>query len=532
VKRSHTDEDLQARPEDERLPFGRTVAFGLQHVLTMYGGIIAPPLILGQAAGLDAGMIALLVAGCLFIGGLATILQSWGLPFFGSKLPLVQGTSFAAVSTMTAIVGANADPEKGLRTVFGSIMVAALIGFIIAPFFAKLIRFFPPVVTGVVITMIGFSLFDVAAGWAMGGNAKAADYGSVKSLLLALGTFVVIVILSKLGNAAISRLSILLGIVVGTVVAAVIGMADFSSVGKGAIVEVPRPLMFGLPIFEIGSIISLTIVILVILTETTADILAVGEITGAKVDSKRIANGLRADMASTFVAPFFNTFTQSAFAQNVGLVALTKVKSRFVVTAGGFILLILGLLPVLGRVVAAIPSPVLGGAGLFLFGTVAASGIRTLAKVDYSGFNLIIVGASLAFGGLPVVSPDIYDQLPTWLSTILHSGINSAAIMAVLLNIVFNEFTRGNSKRGSVFAAAPPRMVTQEELGGLREGDVLQDGKLFDKEGNEVPVVTAEHKIAVLSQHVEECKTNSIPIPDHVETELHRTKSLRGPSLN
>jgi NCS2 family nucleobase:cation symporter-2 len=343
---------------------------------------------------------------------------------------------------------------------------------------------------------------------------------------------VVIVILSKLGNAAISRLSILLGIVVGTVVAAVIGMADFSSVGKGAIVEVPRPLMFGLPIFEIGSIISLTIVILVILTETTADILAVGEITGAKVDSKRIANGLRADMASTFVAPFFNTFTQSAFAQNVGLVALTKVKSRFVVTAGGFILLILGLLPVLGRVVAAIPSPVLGGAGLFLFGTVAASGIRTLAKVDYSGFNLIIVGASLAFGGLPVVSPDIYDQLPTWLSTILHSGINSAAIMAVLLNIVFNEFTRGNSKRGSVFAAAPPRMVTQEELGGLREGDVLQDGKLFDKEGNEVPVVTAEHKIAVLSQHVEECKTNSIPIPDHVETELHRTKSLRGPSLN
>jgi NCS2 family nucleobase:cation symporter-2 len=232
------------------------------------------------------------------------------------------------------------------------------------------------------------------------------------------------------------------------------------------------------------------------------------------------------------VAPFFNTFTQSAFAQNVGLVALTKVKSRFVVTAGGFILLILGLLPVLGRVVAAIPSPVLGGAGLFLFGTVAASGIRTLAKVDYSGFNLIIVGASLAFGGLPVVSPDIYDQLPTWLSTILHSGINSAAIMAVLLNIVFNEFTRGNSKRGSVFAAAPPRMVTQEELGGLREGDVLQDGKLFDKEGNEVPVVTAEHKIAVLSQHVEECKTNSIPIPDHVETELHRTKSLRGPSLN
>jgi xanthine permease len=530
LKQRHADADVEKNPEDERLPIGRTITFGLQHVLTMYGGIIAPPLIIGQAAGLDAEMIALLVAGCLFIGGLATLLQSWGLPFFGSKLPLVQGTSFAGVSTMTAIVGANADPQDGLRAVFGSIMVAAVIGFVIAPFFAKLIRFFPPVVTGVVITMIGFSLFGVAADWTMGGDATAKDYGSVTNLLLALATFVVIVVLSKLGNAAISRLSILLGIVVGTVVAAAVGMTDFSEVGHGSIVEFPRPLAFGGPIFEVGSIISMTIVIIVTLTETTADILAVGEITGAKVDSKRIANGLRADMASTFVAPFFNTFTQTAFAQNVGLVALTKVKSRFVVTAGGFILVILGLLPILGRVVAAIPSPVLGGAGLFLFGTVAASGIRTLAKVDYSGFNLIIVGASLAFGGMPVVTPNIYDQLPTWLETILHSGISSATLMAVLLNIIFNEIKRGNAKAGSVFAAAPPRMVTQEELGGLREGDVLQDGKLFDKDGNEVPVVTAEHKISVLSQHVEKCKTNSIPIPEHVETELNRTKSLQGPS--
>lgn len=303
-----------------------------------------------------------------------------------------------------------------------------------------------------------------------------------------------------------------------------LGMADFSTVGKGAIVEFPRPLAFGMPIFEVGAIISMTIVVLVILTETTADILAVGDITGAKVDSKRIANGLRADMASTFAAPFFNTFTQSAFAQNVGLVALTKVKSRYVVTAGGFILLILGLLPVLGRVVAAAPSPVLGGAGLFLFGTVAASGIRTLAKVDYSGFNLIIVGASMAFGGLPVVTPSIYDQLPTWLATILHSGISSAAIMAVLLNLVFSEFTSGNAKSGSVFAAAAPRMVTEEEVGGLRDGDYIQNGKLLDADGNEVAVVTAEHKVALLSQHVEECKTNSIPVPSHVEVELDRAR--------
>lgn len=493
----------------------------------MYGGIIAPPLIMGQAAGLDTEMIAVLLAGCLFVGGLATILQSWGLPFFGSKLPLVQGTSFSGVATMIAIVGAGADPEAGLRTVFGSVMIASLIGFVIAGFFAKLIRFFPAVVTGVVITMIGFSLFDVAAGWAMG-DEGSDEHGSVKNLLLALATFVIIVVLSKLGSAVVSRLSILLGMVLGTIVAVPFGMVDFSEVGHGALIQFPRPFAFGGPIFEVGPIISVTIVIVVTLTETTADILAVGEFTGAKVDSKRIANGLRADMASSFVGPFFNTFTQSAFAQNVGLVALTKVKSRFVVTAAGFILVVLGLLPVLGRVVAAIPSPVLGGAGLFLFGSVVASGIRTLAKVDYSGFNLIVVGASLAFGGLPVVTPGIYDELPTWLGTILESGISSATLMAVILNLVFNEFTRGNAKKGSVFAAAPPRMVTQEEVAGLKEGDAVQDGKLVDADGNEIPVVTAEHKIAVLTQHVEECRTNSIPIPDQVATELERTRSGRG----
>jgi uric acid transporter len=232
------------------------------------------------------------------------------------------------------------------------------------------------------------------------------------------------------------------------------------------------------------------IVVLVILTETTADILAVGEIAKTRVDSKRIANGLRADMASSIIAPVFNTFTQSAFAQNVGLVAFTGVKSRFVVTAGGLILVILGLLPVLGRVVAAIPMPVLGGAGVVLFGTVAASGIRTLSKVKYKdNMNLVIVAASLAFGMIPVVKPEFYDAFPTWFGTIFHSGISSSAVMAVLLNLLFNEFKFGNSKGSSVFAASPPRMVRREEICGLLDGDYFEGGKLIDADGQEVPLV-------------------------------------------
>jgi len=474
------------RPEDERLPLGKSFAYGLQHVLTMYGGIIAPPLIIGSAAGVGTGEIALLIACCLFVGGAATILQTVGVPFFGCQLPLVQGTSFASVATLTAIVNGGG----GLPAVFGSVMAAALVGFVIAPFFARIIRFFPPVVTGVVITAIGLSLIPVAANWAMGGNAKAENYGSPQNIGLAALTLAIVLLLSKVGNAAISRLSILLAMVAGTIIAAALGMADFSKVGQGAIVELPRPFAFGLPVFEIGGIISMTIVVLVILTETTADILAVGEIAGTRVDSKRIANGLRADMASSFVAPVFNTFTQSAFAQNVGLVAITGIKSRFVVTAGGAILVILGLLPVLGRVVASIPTPVLGGAGVVLFGTVAASGIRTLSKVKYKdNMNLVIVAASLGFGLIPVVQPAFYDQFPAWFATIFHSGISSAAVMAVLLNLLFNEFKRGNRRNSSVFVASPPRMVRDWELKGLQEGDYFEGGKLIDADGQEIPMV-------------------------------------------
>ncbi|QOT22978.1 nucleobase:cation symporter-2 family protein [Paenarthrobacter sp. YJN-D] len=476
------------RPEDKKLSIGSTFAYGFQHVLTMYGGIIAPPLIIGAAAGMSSQDIGLLIAACLFVGGLATILQTVGIPWFGSQLPLVQGVSFAGVSTMVAIVQGGG----GIQAVFGSVIVASLIGLAITPLFSKIIKFFPPVVTGTVITTIGLTLMPVAANWAMGGNAKAENYGSVSNIGLAAATMGIVLLLSKVGNAAISRLSILLAMVIGTIIALVAGMADFSKVGQGDIVAFPTPFAFGAPTFEIAAIISMLIVILVTLTETSADIIAVGEIVDTKVDSRRIGDGLRADMLSSAISPLFNSFTQSAFAQNVGLVAITGIKSRFVVSAGGLILVILGLLPILGRVVAAVPTPVLGGAGVVLFGTVAASGIRTLAKVEYkNNMNLIIVAASIGFGMIPIAAPKFYDQFPSWFSTIFHSGISSAAVMAIILNILFNHFKAGNSDNQSVFVAGTDRIVSEEDIKCLSEGDRFENGKLIDADGNEVPLKTS-----------------------------------------
>ncbi|WP_253862032.1 nucleobase:cation symporter-2 family protein [Prauserella halophila] len=475
------------QPEDEWLPLGQLATFGLQHVLTMYGGLIAVPLIIGGAAGLSPERTAVLVTASLFIGGLATVLQSVGLPFLGSKLPLVQGVSFASVATMVAIL---AGPGNDLATVAGSIVAASILGFVVAPFFARIIRFFPPVVTGVVITAIGLTLVPVAANWAMGGDSESEDYGSLANIGLAFLTLAIILLLSKVGSATLSRLSILLGLVGGTVVGAFLGLTDFSGVGTGSPIAAPEFLAFGVPTFDIASIISMTIVILVIKTETAADIIAVGEIIGTPVDRRRIANGLRADMLSSAAAPLFGSFTQSAFAQNVGLVALTGVKSRFVVASSGVIMIALGLLPIFGQVISAIPMPVLGGAGVVLFGTVTGSGIRNLRSVSYDGnMNLIIVSTSLAFAMIPVVKEDFYHHFPEWFQTIFHSGISSAAIMAVLLNLLFNELTAGNSRNPSVFAAKPVRVLSPSDLRDLREGDVFVDGRFVDCDGEEVPLV-------------------------------------------
>ena len=481
-----TTTSTTARPEDERLGIGRSLGYGVQHILAMFGGVIAVPLIIGGAAGLSGADRALLVSCSLFISGAATLLQTLGLPYVGSKLPLVQGISFASVSTLLAIVAGNG--EAGLRSAYGAIIVAAAVGLVIAPLFSAVIRFFPAVVTGSIITVIGLSLMPVAAGWITGQatmtvNGQTSpnpDFAAPGGIVLALFTLVVVLVLSKIQ--VLSRLAILLGLVIGTVVALVFGMVDGSSIASASPFALPQPFKFGAPTFQFGAILSMTIVILVIMVETTADVLAVGEVVGTRVDSKRVAAGLRADMASSIVAPMFNSFPATAFAQNVGLVAISGIKSRFAVAAGGLVLLVLGLSPTLAAIVGVIPLPVLGGAGIVLFGTVAASGIRTLSKVDYAGNNnLIVVATSVGFGLIPVVSPSFWSNFPDAFKVIFGSGISSAAIMAVLLNLFFNVFRPGTPTDPSGIAAAPALQITETEMRVLAEGGTFEAGQ-------EVPV--------------------------------------------
>ncbi|WP_443061621.1 nucleobase:cation symporter-2 family protein [Streptomyces sp. NBC_00414] len=412
---------------------------GLQHVAAMYAGVVAPPLIVGAAVGLTATELTFLTGACLFTAGLATFLQTLGIWKIGARLPFVNGVTFAGVAPMIAVVNSTDDKRDALPVIFGAVIVAGVLGFVAAPFFSKAVRFFPPVVTGTVITLIGISLMPVAFGWAQGPDPTAHDYGSTTNLGLAGATLVIVLLLRRFTRGFVKQIAVLLGLVAGTLVAVPFGVTDFAPVADAAVVGFPTPFHFGAPQFQLAAIVSLCVVMVVSMTESTADMLALGEIVGRPADEKTIAAGLRADTLGSAVSPLFNGFMCSAFAQNIGLVAMTRIRSRYVVATGGGFLVLMGLCPMAASLIAVVPRPVLGGAGVVLFGSVAASGIQTLVKAGLEkDNNVLIVAVSLAVGIIPITAPEFYHAFPETAKIILDSGISTGCVAAVVLNLVFN----------------------------------------------------------------------------------------------
>ncbi len=429
----------RVHPVDEVLPAGRLAVFGFQHVLAMYAGAVAVPLILANAIGLPEEDLVYLINADLFTCGVATLVQTVGFWKVGFRLPIIQGVTFAAVTPMVLI-----GQSGGLTAIYGSVIVAGLVTFLLSPYFSRLLRFFPPVVTGSIITVIGVSLLPVAVDWASGGDPSAEGFGSPANIALAFAVLLIILAIYRFARGFMSRIAILLGLILGTIVATSVGVTDFGGVGEAAAFGITTPFFFGAPTFELAAIVSMILVMLVTMVETTGNAVAVGEIVDRPVREGTLAAGLRADGLSTALGGMLNAFPYTAYAQNVGLVRLTGVKSRWVVAAAGGFLILLGLFPKLAAVVAAIPLPVLGGAGFALFGTVAATGIRTLSTVDFErNANVIIVAVSLALGLIPVASPDFYAAFPPGVQTVLNSGITAGSIAAVALNVVFNVL--GNS---------------------------------------------------------------------------------------
>ena len=473
---------LSVHPVDEVLPMGRLATLGLQHVLVMYAGAVAVPLIVGRALQLNPEQVALLISADLFVCGIVTLIQSFGLTqWFGIKLPVMMGVTFAAVGPMVAMANANPGVE-GARMIFGAIIGAGFIAMLIAPIMGRLLRFFPPVVTGTIIAIIGISLMRVGVGWAMGGPAFLAQrtdvpklvamvdgakatvasasaaagaaaiklgpipmvdnpaYGALDNMGIAAFVLVVILLLVKFGRGFLANIAVLLGIIVGCIVAIAMGKMNFDKVANAHWVDVVLPFSFGMPIFNWALILTMALVMIVVMIESVGMFLALSEITGKDINQSQLTAGLRTDGLGTMIGGVFNTFPYTSFSQNVGLVGVTGVRSRFVCVAAGLIMIVLGLLPKMGALVESVPQFVLGGAGLVMFGMVAATGIRILGNVDFktNRFNLYIVAISIGFGLIPLVAPRWMQQMPHELHSLLESGILLTAVSSVLLNFFFN----------------------------------------------------------------------------------------------
>jgi len=453
-------------PVDQFLPVPKLLTLGLQHVLVLYAGAVAVPLILGRALKLPPQDVAFLISADLFACGLATLVQCVGFPGVGIRLPVMMGVTFASVGPMLSMAAA---PDVGLLGIYGAVIAAGVFAVIVAPFMGRLLPLFPPVVTGTIILVIGISLMRVGVNWAGGGlptltkvveGAPGAfpnpAYGQLQGLGIALFVLLVILGLLRWFTGFVANVAVLLGIVAGAVLATILGVMHFDRVVSAPWVDVVIPFRFGLPTFQIVPIITMCIVMVVVMIESTGMFLALGEMTGRTIDQAAITRGLRADGVGTILGGIFNTFPYTSFSQNVGLVGVTGVRSRWVTATGGVIMLLLGLLPKMSALVESVPVVVLGGAGIVMFGMVAATGARILTGVDFktNRHNLFVVAISVGFGMIPLVAPNFFRYTPDMLHPLLESGILLAAIVSVLLNLFFNGLGRVETARHDASLAA------------------------------------------------------------------------------
>lgn len=411
----------------------KVLSLGFQHVMAMYAGAILVPLLVGRALHLSSEQLAYLVAIDLVTCGIATLLQAWKNKYFGIGLPVVLGASFVALSPMIAI-GA----QYGISVIYGAIIVAGLFIFLFARYLGKLVKFFPPVVTGTVVVIIGLSLIPSGIR-NMAGGTGSPDFGSMDNLMLSMAVITFILIINRFVKGYARSLSVLLGIIAGTAAAAMMGKVNFDKVSEASWFHIPQPFYFGVPSFEIGPILTMLIVGLVIIVESTGVFLALGKICDRPITQDDLTRGYRAEGLAIALGGIFNAFPYNTFAQNVGLVQLSQNKSTNVVVAAGGILVFLGLVPKIAALATVIPASVLGGATVVLFGMVVSSGIKMLSSVDYNNqYNALIIACSISLGLGATVVPELFSQLPSALRIIVSDGVITGSLTAIFMNLFFN----------------------------------------------------------------------------------------------
>ena len=413
---------------------GKAAILGLQHLLAMYAGAVAVPLLIGMGLGFDEAQMTYLISIDIFMCGVATLLQLTVTKFFGIGLPVVLGCAIQAVSPLI-IVGS----KNGVGAIYGSIIAAGIYVVLIAGLFSKVKVLFPPIVTGTVITVIGLTLIPVAITKMGGGDASAKTFGDPASLIQAAVTILLILGLQAFAKGFLRSISVLIGLVGGTILACLMGNVSFSAISHAPISHVPQPFYFGMPKFDVWSILLMIIISTISMVESTGVYFALGDITGKNIGEEDLKRGYRAEGLAVILGGIFNTFPYTGFSQNVGLVQLSGIKSTRPIYFSAFFLIILGLFPKVGAVAQIIPEPVLGGGMLVMFGMVAVQGMRMLSKVNFEDDkNLLIVALSIGLGLGFNSLPTLFQHLPQTVQMFTGNGIVMSSITAIILNLLFH----------------------------------------------------------------------------------------------
>lgn len=413
---------------DERLPLGRASVYGLQHILAMFAGIVAVPLLVGSAIGLTQAEMTILIQGAMISSGIGTLIQTLGLGPVGSRLPIAMGTAFVFMGPMISVGG-----TLGIQAIFGAAIVGGIAEMVASFALPKIRQWFSPLVTGTVVTLVGLGLVPVGFNWAAGGSGDL--FGKPVSFLIAGLVLLVIMLINRFFQGFVSSIAIVLAIVVGYLLAALFGILDLAHVADAKWVALPELFAFGPPKFYLSAILVMLVAQFGSMLETIGDVFATGAITRREIKEKELQGAVAGDGILSSVAVLFNGLPITSFTQNIGVIGITGVASRFAVAAGGVLLLLMGFFPKLAGVISAMPSPVLGGAGIVMFGAIAVAGIQQIASVpNFGQREVLIVGTAISLGlGFTLAPEGTLDQLPSGIRVFLETGIAVGAVTVMLL---------------------------------------------------------------------------------------------------
>lgn len=417
---------------DDKPPLGVSIVLALQHILAAFAGIIAVPLVVAGALNLSVEETSMMVSASIFVAGVTTVLQSKGLGPIGSRVSGMMGTDFTFANPAISV-----GSRFGIAGIVGATIAGSLVEIVLSRFIKPLMTFFPPLITGTVVALIGITLLPVSMDWAAGGSG-AKDYGSVENISIAFVIMVFTLLLNHYGKGLWSTASVFIGMIFGYILCIFLGKVDLSAVNDAAWFALPNVFHYGVT-FDLSAILSFIPAYVVSLIGTVGIMMAIGEASNTKMSSNRAANGVLADGVGSLIAGVLGAGPNTAFSQNVGLITLTKVASRHVMILAGIILAVLGVFPKLSALISIMPQPVLGGVGVIMFGLVAAQGIKTLATVKIGDRELLIISVAFALGIGVTVRPELLVGLPTPIQMVLSSGISTGTLAALILNIVLKE---------------------------------------------------------------------------------------------